>query len=372
MSFIYNFLIFLILISAIYEFVSDNPPSKIWFRVIIFMMIMTAGLAYGISPDWVAYWKAFEASAQGSFLELGELSVSADMEIGYILLNKIVSFFGLGYGSFTLIIAAIALSLKSSSIFKYSGYVFLGLLMYTVPSYFFEEQVHVRQGIANAIMLFSARYIVERKFWKFFLCFVIAFLFHKAVIAFFFAYWIAVLRYNNVTIMMIVGLTVAANIFGLTNVIDSLFRLLPFGVGETYSDYANETWEGGILGDIAKILTVIIILIFNNATVKRDEYFSYFRNIFLFGVILYFFFGKGIFSSRLPGFYTVYIIFVIPRIIKALTYSPMFKNLMFISFTVYTILLYVNFYNNWGSKSGFGQYKTSLYKWAPYGFFQSK
>lgn len=372
MSFIYNFLVFLILISAIYEFVSDNPPSKIWFKFIIFLMIMTAGLAYGISPDWVAYWQAFEASSMTSFTDLGELSVSADMEIGYIFLNKIVSSVGLGYGSFTIILAAIALSLKSSSIFKYSGYVFLGLLMYTIPTYFFEEQVHVRQGMANAIMLFSARYIVERKFWKFFLCFVIAFLFHKAVVAFFFAYWIAVLRFNNTTIILTVGLTVFANIVGLNAAMDGLLRLLPFGVGESYSDYANETWEGGVLGDVVKILTVLIILIFNNATVKRDEYFSFFRNIFLFGVIIYFFFGKGIFSSRLPGFYTVYIIFVIPRMIKAMGYSPMFKNLMFISFTVYTMLLYVNFYNNWGSRSGFGQYKTSLYKWAPYGFFQSK
>jgi len=372
MSFIYNFLIFLILISALYEFWSDNPPSRKWFIIIVFMMILIAGFAYGISPDWVAYWNAFEMTNQMPFSQLGEYSTLTDMEVGYVSLNKMVSAVGLGYGSFTLFIAAIALILKSSSIFKYSGYVFLGLLMYTIPTYFFEEHVHVRQGLANAIMLFSARYIIERKLWKFLLCFLIAFLFHKAVVAFVFAYWIARIKFSNTTIILFVGLTVIANIAGLSNAVDGLLRLLPFGVGDAYSDYANETWEGGVLGDIVKVLTVLVILIFNNAVVKRDEYFSYFRNIFIFGVIIYFFFGKGIFSSRLPGFYTVYIIFVIPRMIKAMRYSPVVKNILFTSFVVYTILLYVNFYNNWGSRSGFGEYNTFLNKWAPYGFFQLK
>lgn len=371
MSFIYNLLIFLILISAIYEFSSGQKANKTWFRIIIFFMIMTAGLAYGISPDWVAYWRAFDFSADTSFVGLIIYAKTMDMELGYIFLNKLISSMGLGYASFTLIIAAIALTLKSSSIYKYGGLVFLSLLMYTIPTYFFEEQVHVRQGLANAIMIFSVKFIIERKLWKFLICFGIAFLFHKAVIAFVFAYWIATLKFNNVTIIALVAGTVVANAVGVSTALDGLMRILPMGVGESYTDYAGETWEAGLLGDVVKILTVTVILIFNNSVVKRDEYFSYFRNIFLFGVIIYFFFGKGIFAARLPGFYTVYIIFVIPRMIYALRYSPLFRNLVFISFTVYTLLLYVNFYYNWGPRTGFGDYKTSLNKWAPYGFFRS-
>src|SRR5690606_36586476 len=98
---------------------------------------------------------------------------------------------------FTLLIAFIALYLKSNTIYKYSGYVFLGLFMYMVPTYFFEEHVHVRQGLANAVTIFSVRYIIDRKLLKFLLCFIIAFLFHKASVVFVLAYWIAVIRFNN-------------------------------------------------------------------------------------------------------------------------------------------------------------------------------
>ncbi len=370
MSFIYNLLMALILISSIYEISTDKTPNRRWFNAIIILMMLTAGLAYGLSPDWIAYWNAFEGAAQKGVLELSALGEMVDMEYGYILLNKIVSSLGLGYASFTLIIAVIALTLKSVTIYKYGGYVFMALLIYFIPIYFFEEHVHVRQGLANAIMIFSIRYIIERKFWKFFLCFIVAFLFHKAVVAFLLAYWIVKIRFNNTTIILIVTGAVIANYSGLSGQIDGLMQFMPFGVAETYNDYRNELMDRGILGDVVKIITVLVIIFFNKKVTEKDEIFSVFRNLYIFGVVIYFFFGQGIFAARLPVFYTVYIVFVVPRMVKALRDDPVFKNILYIGFTAYTILLYVNFYNNWGDKSGFGNYTTSLNKWVPYGFFQ--
>lgn len=370
MSFIYNLLLFLILISSIYEFNTNIEPNKSWYKTIVVLMIFTAGLAYGISPDWVAYWRAFEDVSETPISQLKELSEYWDMEVGYIYLNKLVSFIGLGYGAFTLLLAAIALSLKTMTIFRYGGYVFLALLMYMVPTYFFEEQVHVRQGMANAIALFSVRYIIQRKLWKFLLCFVIAFLFHKAVVVFLFAYWIVKIRFNNTLIILAVGAAVLASVFGLSSVIDGLMRILPFGVGDTYSDYANEFSEKSLLGDIVKVLTVIVILLFNKKVEQKDELFAYFRNIYLFGVVLFFFFGEGIFAARLPGFFTIYIVFVVPRMVKALSDTPLYRGFVYSMFTAYTVALYINFYIVWGDKSGFGNYRTFFYERAVYGFFQ--
>ncbi|MDD3773087.1 MAG: EpsG family protein, partial [Weeksellaceae bacterium] len=250
MSFIYNMIVFLVLISSIYEFITGEEPNKNLFKTIVVIMIFTAGLAYGLSPDWVPYWTAFEDVSMTSFSELKELSRYWDMEYGYILLNKLISSIGLGYATFTLLIAIIAISLKTMVIFRYGGYVFLALLMYIVPTYFFEEHVHVRQGLASAIMFFSIRFIIERNLWKFLLCFVIAFYFHKAVVAFLFAYWIVKIPFNNLLIISAVGGAVLAYLIGLSTVVDGIFRLLPFGVGEAYSDYANEFTEKSILGDI--------------------------------------------------------------------------------------------------------------------------
>lgn len=370
MSFIYNLILVLILGSSLYEIYGGQKPSRPWFYLIVVLMIFTAGLAYAISPDWVPYWNAFEGASLVGFTELPHLSEALDMEIGYILLNKIVSMFGLGYASFTLIISAIALVLKSSTIYKYSGYIFLGLLMYMVPTYFFEEHVHVRQGLAGAITIYSVRFIIERKLYYFLICFVIAFMFHKASVVFLLAYWIATLRFNNVMVGGVVLVAIIANYTGLSTAIDGLMQFMPFGVAETYNDYSNATIVGSILGDVVKILTVIAILLFNKKATENDPYFAYFRNIYLFGVVLYFFFGRGIFAARLPGFYTVFIIFLVPRMIMALKENAVFKNFVYVSFTVYTVMLYVNFYVTWGDKSGFGNYTTVFNEWVPYSFFQ--
>lgn len=370
MSFIYNFILILILVSVIYQVTQDKPANKTWFYTIIILMMGTAGLAYAISPDWLAYWNAFEGTAQTDFGNLDYIITMFDMEPGYIYLNKIVSTVGLGYASFTLLIAVIALTLKGKMFYKYSPYAFMTLMMYFIPTYLFEEHVHVRQGLANAIMLCSIPYIIERKLFKFLLVFALAFMFHKAVAAFILAYWIANIKFNNTLIVVMVAASVVANVVGLSSMIDGLVQFLPFGVAETYNDYANElSTEGGMLGNIVKVITVAIILLFNKQVSEKDELFGYFRNIYIFGVIIYFFFGNGIFAARLPGFFTVYIIFVVPRIIYALRDNVSFKNFVFIGFTLYTLLLYVNFYRNWGHRSGYGNYTTSLNENAGYGFF---
>lgn len=372
MSFIYNFIIVLIVFSSLYEMYGNSKISKTWFFSIVGLMAMVAGLAYAISPDWIPYWNAFEGTSIISWTELNELAKKMDMEIGYIFLNKVVSSLGLGYASFLIIAASIGLYLKTSTIYKYGGFVFFSLLLYTIPSFFTEEHIHLRQGLANAVTIYSVRFIIERKLYKFLLCFIIAFLFHKASVAFLLAYWIVKIRFNNVLVISVVSAAVVGNITGLSTQIDGLMQFMPFGVAETYNDYASEQTEGSILGDIVKILIVSTILIFNKTATENDPYYAYFRNLYLFGVIIYFFFGRGIFAARLPNFYLIHVIFLVPRLIMALRENYNFRNLVYVAFLAYAMTLYFHFYNLWGDRSGFGNYITSLNEWVPYSFFQNK
>lgn len=332
-------------------------------------MILTAGLAYAISPDWISYWNAFEGASKLNWGELGFLSENMSMEIGYIVLNKSISSLGLGYSSFLIILVAIGFTLKASTMYKYGGFVFFSLLLYITPAFFVEEHVHLRQGIANAITIFAVRFVIERKLYKFLICLTIAFLFHKACIVFIFAYWIVKIKFNNNTVITLVSVAVLANLTGLSAQIDSIMQYMPFGIAESYTDYAGEEAESSLLGDIVKIIIVCCVLIFNNTATENDPYYAYFRNIYLFGVIIYFFFGGGIFAVRLPNFYLIHIIFLVPRMVMALREKYAFKNLLYTGFVVYALILYIHFYNLWGDRTGFGNYTTSLNEWVPYSFF---
>lgn len=372
MSFIYNLIFVLILVSSIYEIYGGKQLPKSWYYSIVTVMILTAGLAWGISPDWIAYWNAFEGAAIVSFAELEDLSGKLDLEIGYLYFNKLISSIGLGYGGFVLVLAIVAIYLKTSTIFKYSGYVFLGLLMYMVSIYFYEDQIQVRQGLANAITIFSVRYIIDRKLYLFLLCMLLAFLMHKSSIVFVLAYWIVLIKFNRALVVLSVGLAIIISITGLSLLFDGLLEMLPFGIGEKYDAYNTEgleSAESSVLGIVVKILTVLAVVFFDKQAAENDAYYPYFRNLYICGVAMYFFFGGGIFALRLPNFYLVFIAFMVPRMILALKDNMVFKNFIYMAFLAYNIALFVHVNNNTRNKAGFSYYRTLFDERAPYSFF---
>lgn len=372
MSFIYNFIFILILASCIYEIYGEAVVSKQWYYGIVTVMILTAGLAWGISPDWIAYWNAFEGAAITGFGELPDLSDRLYMEIGYLYLNKIVSSIGLGYGAFVLILAIVAIYLKTSTIYKYGGYVFLGLLMYMVSIYFYEDQIQVRQGLANAITIFSVRYIIDRKLYYFLICIALAFLMHASAIVFIFAYWVVSIKFNRNWVMIVVGAAIIVNIAGLHTVLDGFLEWLPFGIGEKYDAYSSDDLgnaESSLLGVIVKILTVLAVVLFDRQASENDEYYPYFRNLYIFGVAIYFFFGGGIFAIRLPNFYLIFLAFMVPRMILALKDNALFKNFVCIAFLAYNVTLFFYVHQNTKDKTGFSYYRTIFDKRSTYSFF---
>ncbi|SMC61482.1 EpsG family protein [Moheibacter sediminis] len=372
MSFIYLLIFVLILFSTLYEMYGNQEVSKPWYYTIVTIMILTAGLAWGISPDWISYWNTFEGAAIVSFGALSDLSEKLDMEVGYLYINKIISSIGLGYGSFVLILAIVSIYLKTSTIFKYSGYVFLGLLMYMVSIYFYEDQIQVRQGLANAITIFSVRYIIDRKLYPFLICMVLAFLMHKSSIVFVFAYWIVLIKFNRNWVIITISLAIIASLTGVSLLIDGLLQLLPFGIGDKYDAYNTQglqSAESSLLGVIVKVLTVLAVVLFDKQASENDVYYPYFRNLYIFGVAMYFFFGGGIFALRLPNFYLIFIAFMVPRMIFALKENAALKNFIYITFLAYNMALFVHVNNNTKDKAGFSYYRTIFDDRATYSFF---
>lgn len=299
MSLIYNIIIFLLAFGTIQEVSRDQPISKVYFWGVVVVMILTAGLGYGLSPDWVAYLDAFRIVGELPTLEEVRLfGASYGMENGYLFSNRFLYSLGFDFGMVSLLLVSISLYLKGNTFYKYAGYPMLALFMYTVPTFFFEEHIHIRQGLANAIMLYSVRFIIDRKFWKFFLCLVLAYQFHQSCIVFILAYWIAKVRVSTPMIGILVVIAIVANLTGLTSIIDAIMEIMPFGQ-DRFEAYESDIYKsGGIeVGDIVKIMTVIAIMVFNKRAAK-DETYLVFRNLFIMGVLLYFFLGRGIFGDR--------------------------------------------------------------------------
>ncbi|MGV0978194.1 EpsG family protein [Empedobacter falsenii] len=370
MSFIYLFIFAFLLVASFLEF-SNKKVSKQLYILIVVIMCLTAGLGYALSPDWVAYFDTFNALAYVNWSEFGRFAYMAGMEKGYLGLNKILVDYGFDFGMLTLIVATTSLILKTTTFYKYGGFPFLVLFIYAMPNFMFEEHVHIRQGLANAIALYSIRYVIDRNLIKFLICITIGFQFHESIIVFLLAYWIAPMKFDEKFIGWLVVFSIIGFYTGLNSIIEIIMDFMPIGQDkfESYQSQLYDQGDGVAVGDFVKIISILSIIIYNKYAVE-DKLYCYFRNLFVFGVLLYFFLGKGIFGVRLPGFYLVFLGLTVGRLVYVFNGDKFKRNFIYLSFVSYTVLLIFWFQIKQAHKSNFSNYRTIFNKEAVYGLWK--
>lgn len=370
MSFIYLFIFAFLLVASFLEF-SNKKVSKQLYILIVVIMCLTAGLGYALSPDWVAYFDTFNALAYVNWSEFGRFAYMAGMEKGYLGLNKILVDYGFDFGMLTLIVATTSLILKTTTFYKYGGFPFLVLFIYAMPNFMFEEHVHIRQGLANAIALYSIRYVIDRNLIKFLICITIGFQFHESIIVFLLAYWIAPMKFDEKFIGWLVVFSIIGFYTGLNSIIEIIMDFMPIGQDkfESYQSQLYDQGNGVAVGDFVKIISILSIIIYNKYAVE-DKLYCYFRNLFVFGVLLYFFLGKGIFGVRLPGFYLVFLGLAVGRLVYVFNGDKFKRNFIYLSFVSYTVLLIFWFQIKQAHKSNFSNYRTVFNKEAVYGLWK--
>jgi len=369
-SLIYLFIFAFLLIASILEF-SDKKVSKQLYVLIVVIMALTAGFGYGLSPDWVAYFNTFNLLADVSWPEFDRFAYFSGMEKGYLGLNKLLVDFGFEFGMLTLLVASTSLILKSSTFYKYGGFPFLVLFIYAMPNFMFEEHVHIRQGLANAIAIYSIRYVIDRNLVKFLICIAVGYQFHESIIVFVLAYWIAPMKFDEKFIGWIVLFSIIGFYTGLNSIIEVIMNFMPIGQDkfESYQSDLYAQGDGVAIGDFVKIISILSIIIYNKYAV-HDKLYCYFRNLFVFGVLLYFFLGKGIFGIRLPGFYLVFLGLTVGRLVYVFDGDKFKRNFIYLSFVSYTVLLIFWFQVKQGHKSNFSNYRTIFNKEAVYGLWK--
>jgi len=368
-SLIYYIIFCLLIIFSFLEFFNDQKIDRNIFIAISILMALVAGLASAISPDWLAYFETYYYSLRINWDEIEYWSEMSGMEGGYLRLNKLFVLFGFGFGMLTLFIASLSLYLKTKTFYKYGGFPFLVLFIYAMPNYLFEEHIHIRQGLANAFAIYSIRYVIDRQLIKFLLCIVIGFQFHESIIVFVLAYWIAPMKFNEKVIGWLVVFSIVGFYTGLNSIIELIMQFMPIGQ-DKFEDYQTDLYnsDGFAVGDFIKIISVMSIIVYNKYA-SHDLLYCYFRNLFIMGVLLFFFLGKGIFGIRLPGFYLVFLGLTLGRMLYVFDGDQFKKSFVYFSFVLYTVILIFWFQLKQGNNSGFNRYKTIFSNESPYGLW---
>jgi hypothetical protein len=225
-----------------------------------------------------------------------------------------------------------------------------------MPFYFFEDLGHIRQSAGMACCLFSYRYIEKKQLFKFLLCVLIGYYFHKTAVVFLPAYWIANAYISTRQCVIILIISIIISPFKPYLLFGNLFENISIDVLSHatggYFSYQSLEGAGFTMADVVKIIIIFIILFNDNYIINTtdDKNYMKMRNLVICYFFLYYSLKENvIFSVRLPGYYSAFYIILIAMIIK---YSA--KNISKLIYFYVIIYIYLMSWRFWPNSVALG------------------
>jgi hypothetical protein len=122
----------------------------------------------------------------------------------YFYVQYVLKFvFGFEYQSIIALFAIVSVSLKFRAIQKWSPFVFVSLLVYFNISYLNQDFGQIRQGLATSITILAIQYVIDRRFFPFLGCVLLAASVHYTAIVFLLLYPLANMRLSLRSMVLI-------------------------------------------------------------------------------------------------------------------------------------------------------------------------
>ncbi|SHM28234.1 EpsG family protein [Chitinophaga jiangningensis] len=311
------YIVFFVLVAvlAILQSYTKKTEAKFFEWSLLLLLVCFAGLRDGLGTDTPAYKTIFTEIS--SYNE-----TSYNVESGFFILNKYIAFL---HGSFSLvlfvsalisawfIVKAVNFVMAEYPSGKWLAYItFISIGVYWV--YYFSG---VRQGFTISIFLYSVRFIVERKFFRYLITIGFGMLFHNSILLMVPLYFIPRGRINSGLILISAVLAYGCARAGIT---DKVFEMAVGGLTGHYGGYAelfrnSANMDSGI-GVILRVSVSLMLILISPYWVK-DEKSAVICNIFSLGVVLYCFFLGVDILMRISEYMIDTMIFVMPLSLRA-------------------------------------------------------
>lgn len=296
-----------------------RSDKKLGYKLALFTIIFVSSLRFNIGYDWSSYLSMVYPKCDYRYLHKVE-----PLSALYIYLAAVLQF---PLVLFTLF-AVTTYGLIGKAIQKYSVSRYESLIIY-IAIFYLESLSILRQAAAIAVVLYSYRFIKERKPVKYFFCCIIAFLYHRTAIIsvmFYFIYYIKPVWTFLAAVFFIVGVKVV-----LPKVLGALFPVFLF--------YLNKNGIANSSGNLLKFVYLAIYIYCLILKSRYDRDAGRMLNICTLGVGLPFVLG-GHTGARIAMYFLIYYVLLIPRVNKR--FSVEYKAIFLLPFYAYFFLyLYI-------------------------------
>jgi len=354
----------LTIILIVYSFLEiDNYKnySSVW--VVIAFLTIFIGLRDWIGPDYGNYFKAYhEFGTKLDTLDILDMILNKEkreqMEWLYLLFGNIIYEAGFSFYFFTFLLAIVSISIKYKAFTEHAVYPAFAMLLFMFPTIFVSDGGQMRQGMAMGILLFSFRYIKERKLLMFLFTVYLAISFHTSTTIFIVAYWIVLIPMNSTRILIAVLICMVLSPLKLYQYISLLDSFASTGAYSGFQSYESLDIEESSarfvkLTDLVCIVYTYFLVTYDKVACQKIPYYEYMRNIGVLGICLYFIFRwNNIFASRLVANYLIYMPMVLVNIVAAVSSDRLRKSLQYV-LLVFVLFQYFVYANQHGLRAGY-------------------
>ncbi|WP_293899693.1 EpsG family protein [Sphingobacterium sp. UBA5670] len=331
---------------ALLAFFEINRGKYLLNKVLIvpFLVLFSlASLRWERGTDWGAYIGLFE-NVDNTFYLLA-------FEPGFYYVNYLVAAISDNYTIVLVIQALIIYTLHFYIFKKYSLQPYVSLMIWF--GFYMGSIFFVRFNVAVALTLFSFIFIEERKFWRFFACVIIAFLFHRSAILFIPAYFLynktftrrQILLGMLISFFLSIFFEIALNFLGQINL--GIISEKAMTYAEAGSDYAEEPTRSAfqimIVGASYRILILLLIIGFFYDLYKENITFRGVFNLYFAGMCIFVIITPvSVSVARMAQYYEYFQFLLIPFIIMSFKYRSNRNLVLLCVFLFYLMRLRSN------------------------------
>ena len=350
----------LIFFIPVFFFLSTNPGRN-QHSSFLFLFLLGLSLFVGFSDmfggyDRYIYGEIFDNIADVTTIK-GDYSdslyyYSYSSEVGYTFLNVLISFFTENRYIFILIVTLIIYTCLFISLRKYTENYPLAVVLF-MGLWFFFTFTYLRQVLAATIVWLSIQYVIDRKFWKFLVVFLIGFSIHNSAIIFFPLYFIPLKKFSP---KLIVGVMLFLLLLGLSPLPNSLFEVYESSsIVERHAEY-NASGDLRI-AYILEAFFFLYLILKSYKYIPADKSHVVLLNMALIfcGILLLFVRSEN--GGRLSWYYMIGIISTI-TLIGSYRYN--IKTMGTFLILGISLFLYLRIYTGWQAYNYLSPYKSFL------------
>ncbi len=339
MTYLVVFLLLLILMVKYDLSKSNKKYENVWYVFVLVIFIAVAGLRYKVGGDTLNYMQYFNDIP--FIWQLNKFGFSeAQFDPLWIIFSSISKSIINDFTFFQILFATVINVIIFRFIKQNTIYRFTTLLLYFLFFYIDFNMEILRQSLAICVFLLSYPYLKEHKWFKFYICAVVAFLFHSSAIILFVLPLLRNIKFKSLTVSLLIVL-----FFLITFIPDGFKNLLSILIFNdrlsfrfaAYADVRYNTNGMIVQFFIYFLLPATLVYFTNKKSIDKPVFHELYFAYFFLAIIAIGFTGFARFLSYLIPFMAIYFANSLNLIYRIPSFSH-FKRVMV------TATLFVAFY----------------------------